>query len=250
MRSLRLAALLVAGVLLALPVALLRGRGRGIVRWWMGALAGVLNLRIRVRGRAPESAALWCANHVSWLDVIVLGAVADLEFVSKAEVRGWPLIGWLASAAGTVFIRRGAGEVGGVSQILAEKLERGRSIALFPEGTTSCGEKIEKLHPRLFGAALASHRPVQPVALRYLERGTLSERAPFIGEQTLFAHLLGILKSKDGIEVEVRLLAQVNPMGLDRRSLAHGVRAIIQSGLNDMGDTRNRPKRRPVSLAA
>lgn len=216
----------------------------------MRSVARTLKLRIRVRGREPGVPALWCANHVSWLDVIALGAIADVDFVSKAEVRGWPLIGWLARAAGTVFIRRGAGEVGGISRVLAEKLKQGHSIVVFPEGTTSRGERVEKLHPRLFGAALASASPVQPVALRYLEQGTLSERAPFVGEQTLLRHLLGVLKHGGGIDVEVRLLPQVIPTGLDRRSLAHGVRAIIQSGLNELGDNRSRANVRPVSMAA
>ena len=239
-----------AGVLLALPVALLRERGRGIVRGWMKAVAGVLNLHIRVRGATPAPVALWCANHISWLDVIVLGGIADLHFVSKAEVRRWPLIGWLARAAGTVFMRRGGGEASEVARVLAEQLAKGRSVVLFPEGTTSCGREVERFHSRLFAAALASERPVQPVALRYREHGALSERAPFIGAQTLLGHLVGILKDGGQIEVEVRLLPQVNPMGLDRRSLAQGVHAIIQSGLKEMAEHGKRGQARPISIAA
>ena len=215
-----------------------RGNGQAVVRWWMRSLAGILGLRIRVRGPRPARTALWCSNHVSWLDVVALGAIGEMGFVSKAEVRGWPLVGWLAQAAGTVFLQRGAGQSAMVSNTLARRLRAGHSVLIFPEGTTSAGLEVKRLYPRLLGAAIDTATPIQPVALRFGERGELSKTAPFVGDDSFVAHLLRILKHGEGFEVDIRLLPMVNPEGLDRRSVAHATRVIIQSGLNELLDCR------------
>lgn len=238
-RSLRLCAHILLGLTLAGPVLALRRKGRGqtVIRWWMRSLAGILGLHIRVRGPRPAPATLWCSNHVSWLDVVALGAIADLSFVSKAEVRGWPLIGWLARAGGTVFLQRGAGQSGAVSQRLGARLQSGQSVLIFPEGTTSEGLRVGKLYPRLLGAAVDTATPIQPVALRFSERGRISRAAPFVGDDTFASHLLRVLKHGEGIDVDIRLLPQINPEGLDRRSLAHATRVIIQSELDRFSDS-------------
>lgn len=230
------------GLLLAGPTLVLRrfGRGGDIVHWWLRLLAHVLGLRIRVRGPIPGGTSLWCCNHVSWLDIVALGAVGELVFVSKSEVGDWPLVGWLARAAGTVFLKRGAGQSRALTETLGASLRNGQSIAIFPEGTTSDGLSVKPMYPRLFGAAIAAGTPVQPVALRFSERGAVSLMAPFIGNDTFLAHLMRILKQTEGFDVEIRLLPQVSPQGLDRRSLAHATRAIIQSGLNELFDCRLR----------
>lgn len=239
-RSLRLAGLLLLGLLLAGPIMALRrqGRGRSIIRWWMRRVARVLGLRIRVRGQIPRQTSLWCCNHVSWLDIVALGATGDFVFVAKAEVSHWPLVGWLARAAGTVFLQRGAGASGAVSETVDACLRSGQSVVIFPEGTTSDGLSVRPMYPRLFSAAISAPVPVQPVALRFSQRGAPSLLAPFIGDDTFLAHLRRVLKQPEGIEVDIRLLPRVNPRGLDRRSLAHATRAIIQSGLNEVFDCR------------
>lgn len=206
----------------------------------MRSLAAILGLRIRVRGPRPVQTTLWCSNHVSWLDVVALGAIGDFGFVSKAEVRGWPLIGWLAEAAGTVFLQRGAGQSRVVSEALAARLQAGRSIMIFPEGTTSDGSQVGVLYPRLLGSAIATATPVQPIALRFSERGRISKTAPFIGEDAFVAHLLRVLKRNEGFDVDIHLMPLIKPEGLDRRSLAHAVRVIIQSGLDGLSDSEAR----------
>jgi len=230
LRSLALAVLVLVGVLIALPVGLLGriGRGGRIVRWWLRGVAFVLGLRIHVRGRVPGGPALWCANHVSWLDVLVLGGLADVCFVSKAEVRRWPLVGWCAAAAGTLFLARGAGTASAMLDTVAHRLTHGRSTAVFPEGTTSTGRSVGRFHHRLFGAAIKAERPVQPVALRYLEAGAASRRAPFVGEDSLVPHLVDVLAGGT-IEVEVTLLPLVSSRGHDRRSLARAAQASVAS---------------------
>lgn len=214
------------------------GRDRVVIRWWMRRLARALGLRIRVRGQVPRETSLWCCNHVSWLDIVVLGTVGEFVFVSKSEVSEWPLVGWLARAAGTVFLKRGAGHSNAVSRMLEGRLQAGQSVVIFPEGTTTEGLSVKSMYPRLFNAAVATATPVQPVALRFSERGALSALAPFIGDDTFLAHLGRLLKHREGFDVDLKLLPRINPAGLDRRSLAHAARAIVQSGLNDLFDCR------------
>lgn len=239
-RSLRLGGLILLGLLLAGPVCIMRGTGRDriIIRWWMRQLAHTLGLRIRVRGKSPRETSLWCCNHVSWLDIVALGAVGEFVFVSKSEISGWPLVGWLAKAAGTVFLKRGAGHSNAVSRTLEAFLQQGRSVVIFPEGTTTEGLSVKPMYPRLFSAAVATATPVQPVALRFSERGAHSSLAPFIGDDTFLAHLVRLLRHREGLDVDLRLLPLINPEGLDRRSLAHASRTIIQSGLNELFDCR------------
>ncbi|MBF3247173.1 1-acyl-sn-glycerol-3-phosphate acyltransferase, partial [Pseudomonas aeruginosa] len=112
-------------------------------------LCAALPFEVRVSGEAPRQPMLWVANHVSWTDIPLLGALAPLTFLSKAEVRAWPLAGWLAEKAGTLFIRRGSGDSRLINQRLAEQLHRGRNLLIFPEGTTTNGESLRTFHGRL-----------------------------------------------------------------------------------------------------
>lgn len=131
MRKAALGALIVLGVLLAGPIACLRVRGRGhaIITWWMRRTADCFALDIHVCGQPTPDLALWCSNHVSWLDVVVIGAIADVTFVSKAEVQRWPLLGWCAAAAGTLFLARGTGASGALMTTMTERLRAGDRMA-------------------------------------------------------------------------------------------------------------------------
>lgn len=153
----------------------------------------MLGLRLTVEGRPTTAPALIAANHISWCDIPVLGALAPARFLSKAEVGRWPLIGWLAREAGTLFIRRGGGETGTISEQIARRLGAGESILLFPEGTTSDGQYVLPCHGRLLMAAAATDTPVQPVTIRYLRDGCPDPVAPFIGDDTFQGHLVRLL---------------------------------------------------------
>ena len=122
--------LVTAAVLVALAIALPHTLGLDpgwrpiLTRWWYRRLCRILGLRLRVDG-SPASGALLVANHVSWLDILVLGAQGDLCFLSKAELRAWPLIGWMAEILGTLFIRRGAHQAGEMSKLIATRAREG-----------------------------------------------------------------------------------------------------------------------------
>ena len=110
-----------------------------LTRWFLARLAAALPFRLQVQGELPRQPMLWVSNHVSWTDIPLLGMLTPLSFLSKAEVRTWPVAGWLAHKAGTLFIRRGSGDSSLLSQQLGNHLQLGRNLLIFPEGTTTDG---------------------------------------------------------------------------------------------------------------
>lgn len=199
-------------------------------QWFLGRLARALPLTIQVHGRCAPGPALWVCNHVSWVDIAVLGSLAPLSFLSKADVRDWPVAGWLAHQAGTLFIRRGAGDGMRTNQQLAERLRAGHSLVIFPEGTTTDGQQLRTFHPRLLACAIDTGTPVQPVAIRYRRDGAPDPLTPFIGDDDLLSHLRRLLAADRAI-VEVHLLPPIRSTGLDRGTLAAQAQAAVATVL-------------------
>ncbi|MCC6074608.1 lysophospholipid acyltransferase family protein [Pseudomonas sp. GCM10022188] len=233
-RLLRLFAVLGEGALYAAWVGLRERTGgaplalrQRLTCRFMRRLQGALPFTVQIHGRLPESPVLWLANHVSWVDIAMLGALRPLSFLAKAEVRGWPLAGWLAQQAGTLFIRRGAGEAGDLGGQLAERLRLGSHLVIFPEGTSSDGGDVLRFHPRLLAAAVASGAALQPVAIRYRRDGARDELAPFVGDDELPAHLLRLLAAERA-GVEITLLEPIASDGLSRSELASRAHAAIR----------------------
>lgn len=228
-----LSGLIVAGALgiaerCAIPVSALRKQR--LTQWFLTRLAAALPFRLRVTGELPTQPMLWVANHVSWCDIPLLGMLAPLSFLAKAEVRAWPALGWLAQAAGTLFIRRGGGDAALVNRQLATQLVQGRHLLIFPEGTSTDGTDVRTFHPRLFACALEAGCAVQPVAIRYWRNGKPDTVAPFVGDDELPAHLRRLLTS-DICDVEIQLLPPIDVMALDRKAVAMTAQQAIANAL-------------------
>jgi 1-acyl-sn-glycerol-3-phosphate acyltransferase len=237
---LRLAWHLAIGAVLATGVALL-GAARVprpwlpvLVSWWHRRLGHCLALGVTTRG-TPVPGALIAANHISWLDIPVLGGVAPVRFVSKAEVRRWPLIGWLAALSGTLFLRRGAHQASLTANDIARQLDRGEAVVIFPEGTTGDGRALGRFHARLFAAVEHCRAPVQPVAIRYGQGAEPDTTAPFIGDDTLIRHLWRVLRHP-GMSVSVDFLPPVRVAEARRRQLADAARAAVAARLYAQGN--------------
>ncbi len=199
LRGAHLLLLLLIGALISLWLPL-RARGRPqeleqrrirAKRWWLQQLCRCLHVGVRVDGRPPAQAGLLIANHISWLDIPVLGSLTDCQFLAKAEVARWPLVGWLCRQAGTRFIHRGQGQSAAVKNELGQLLEQQVSVLIFPEGTTSDGQNVKRFHHRLLGAA--GEQPVYPVVLSYWHQGRPCSRVPYIDRDIFFFHLLRLL---------------------------------------------------------
>lgn len=212
-----------------------------VAGWWRARIARVMGLRIIMRGRPVDGPALLVANHISWLDIPVLGWIPSISFLSKSEVRAWPLIGWVAARGGTLFIRRGSrGGADNAAEQITWHLIRGRKVLLFPEGTTTDGSAVRAFHPRLFAAAVLAGVPIQPVALRYTvpqgqARGTPHPTMPFIGDDTFPTHLWRVLAEPRTI-VEVEYLPVVPVHGQDRKALAQTARESIVRTISGAAD--------------
>lgn len=233
-KILRLFSLVLTGVgtaLLFYPRMDRAARNRQLMAW-AGSLMRILNIELRVSGAPPVGGAVLVANHISWLDIHVLHSLLPARFISKAEVRDWPLVGHLAKAAGTLFIsREKKSDAVRVNQEMAAELRAGECLAFFPEGTTSDGQGMRAFFPSLFQPAVDAGRPVIPVSIRYLNpQGGPCLAAAYHGDMTLLGSFWRIAKLR-GLVVEVTFLPVLENNGHHRRELAKQAEASIRSAL-------------------
>lgn len=237
-RSVRLAIHLVEGAVLAVGcgAAFVQYQPwqRPVIRWWCRRFCNILNLDIQVHGEPLQRHALWVSNHVSWLDIPVLGSHFPVHFLSKAEVARWPVVGWLAKVAGTLFIQRGSGDAGQVENQLAHHLDEGRDVLFFPEGTTTDGSKLKRFFHKLFGAAVKTQVPIQPVLVCYRdEHDALHPHAPFIGDDEFLSHAIDILKGHRMV-VDILVLPPEEVGGRDARTLSRDLEARMGVALQQL----------------
>lgn len=234
LKALRLAGHILAGLLLVLlrfPSLDQAERTRRVTRW-AGQLLAILAVRVTTRGEPPPpGGALVAANHVSWLDIHLLHSLLPARFISKAEVRNWPIFGRFAEASGTVFLEREKkADAMRVNQLMAAHLRDGDCLALFPEGTTTDGTKLLPFFPSLFQPAVEARATVWPVCIRYLNRdGTICIDAAYCDQISLGASLLKILKLRE-LRAEVRFLPAI--AGLSRRELARAAEDAVRRALS------------------
>ena len=171
-------------------------------------------------GRPEPDGVMVVAGHVSWTDVLVASAVAPANFVARADLLEWAVLGSLARRMRVVPIDRARlRELPEVVAAVRERLERGVRIMVFPEGTTWCGRAYGGFRPAMFQAAVDSQCPVQPMAIRYANAdGSLCTGPCFVGSETIGQSIGRILRQKS-VEVEVRL-APLEEAGECRRELA------------------------------
>lgn len=230
LRTLLLVVHLGLGLLLATAVNLdftRRLQRERLMRWWCRRLLDVLNVRVDVQGAGVEGPRVIVANHVSWLDIPVIGSLEATRFVSKSEVKDWPIAGFLADGAGAFYIRRGQGGAKPLLENLRPHLKAGGSVCFFPEGTTTAGETVLRFHPRLFSAATAAGCPVQPVALRYAPTPRGEALAPFVGDDDLVSHIARLLRAR-GLEVELTYLPSIPTTGREREEVAAQAHAAVR----------------------
>ncbi|TVP72516.1 MAG: 1-acyl-sn-glycerol-3-phosphate acyltransferase [Rhodobacteraceae bacterium] len=162
------------------------------------AVLRVIGLRVQITGAPSRARGALVANHSSWLDIFVLNAAARVHFVSKAEVAGWPGIGFLARTTGTIFIRRDRREAAQQARVLEERLRAGQRLLFFPEGTSSDAQRVLPFKSTLFAAfyapVLRDFMQVQPVTLVYHAPDRTDPRAlAWWGDMEFAGHLVRVL---------------------------------------------------------
>lgn len=190
-----------------------------------------LGVTVQVHGVMPREHALWVSNHISWIDIPVIGALTRVFFLSKAEVARWPLMGRLARAGGTLFIQRGSGDSDKVRQQITGFLQQKLPILFFPEATTTDGQQVRRLHGRLLQSAIDSQTPVQPVVMCYVTaQGQLDLVIPFIGEISFAEHLQQVL-AHPAVTAHVLVLPKISSIGHDVHSLTNTLQQQMRDGL-------------------
>jgi 1-acyl-sn-glycerol-3-phosphate acyltransferase len=211
------------------------GQQRRIVQSWSSALLDILHVRISTSGEVSLreiTKGLIVANHISWLDVIVLNTILPLRFVAKSEVRQWPVIGWLCAQAQTLFIaRHKRSDTARTNLQMSESLQQGNCMALFPEGTTTDGAQVKHFHSSLLQPAIDAHTNIYPVAIRYHDKnGNRNTDAAYIDEMSFAESLWKILRSRD-LHVHVIATSALDTQTAHRRTLAQEAHRLISHAL-------------------
>lgn len=206
-----------------------------VIESWCREVLDVLSIRLNLRGEWPlekVSSVMFVANHVSWLDILVINACRRVRFVAKSEVRQWPLVGWMAARTGTIFLKRTSRrELARVSKSVATLLRRGDCIALFPEETTSDGSALHAYHSGLLESAVASEALIWPVGISYHRLdGSLDTDIAVAGSQSVTSSIVNIL-ARPAIRVRLAFTDPVESSAGDRRELTVWCHQAIEQSL-------------------
>lgn len=210
-----------------------------VYRWFYKILCRIYRLRINVKGKvSSKEPVMFVANHVSYLDIMVLGAVLPGSFISKAEVKKWPVIGWLGTLSGTVYVDRKKSAAGGHLKALEDAVDGGKNLIIFPEGTTSEGKEVMQFKSSLFKIAETRKITIQPVTVNYTHINGLPIQAnerlkiAWIGDMELAPHMkelfsLGIIRAEVIIHEPLEIVAGET---LDRKKLAEQSWKVVSGG--------------------
>lgn len=201
--------------------------GKKLCMWWSIRTSNILGLVIKQHGCPQRTATLFTANHISFLDIIVLSAITPVKFLAKDTLRYWPVIGFISSSIGTVFIKRGNRHViHKTIKTIGDVLEQEQSLVIFPEGTTTPGDSVKKFNSGLFQAAINASKPIQPVALRYIRNGKPDRIAAYTNNDNFIISLIKIM-AQTRIEVQLYYCSVLESNEYTRSELALNSHAII-----------------------
>ena len=195
--------------------------------WLANRLAWFFGTRVQVSGEPQSGSVLMAANHISWLDILVLHSACAMGFVGKAEIESWPVFRSIARVGGTIFHQRGNHDsAAGVSSLMEQRLRQGRAVTIFPEGGILAGSPIRVFHARMFRAAVDVGCPVQPAMVRYMRNGRIDEEVSFrVGESMLINVCRQLARPKT--VADIHFLPAISAVDQPRRALADGARAAV-----------------------
>ena len=211
--------------------------------FWQKMVCHAFALKVETIGTPlTGKQAIFVSNHLSYLDIPVIGSVLPASFVAKAEVASWPVFGFLAKLQQTAFISRSRSAVQREKGNLAAFLEQGKSLVIFPEGTSSDGSKVLPFRSSLFGIALeaASQPPIQPFTIELVEidgrkvnNSQGRDHYAWHGDMTLMPHFWAFAKS-NGAKVRLHFHTPLQVKGLqDRKKLAQTCHQMVAGPLEN-----------------
>ena len=190
-------------------------------------LAWLFGVRVRVTGTPAKGPVLIAANHISWLDILVLRSACAVGFVAKAEIDDWPVFSYIARTGNTIFHQRGCHDsAADVISAMAQRLEQGRAVAIFPEGGIKPGSSVRVFHARMFRPAVDVACVVQPAMMRYMRDGKRDDDFSFRAGESMMANF-GRLLARPGVVAELYFLPTIDAAGNPRRLLADTAREAV-----------------------
>ncbi len=238
-RSVLLILLIIIGVILTIlflrNTMPTRGLSSSIVTTWLGLVARLFGVKIKTYGTPLIEKTLFVCNHISWLDIFVFGNLVPMHFLSKHEVKTIPVFGWLATRAGTLYIKRGHNSSAkDVNDEIVNALKQDHNSLIFAEGTTTDGN-VKKFHSRMMQCAIDAQAMVQPVAIFYPVKNPETQKKE-INPVTLFldntsiAESFDLISRTDSIDVEVHFLKPINSTGQTRNEIAqHAFDEVVEA---------------------
>jgi len=226
-------------ILLVVPLCLLilvstKNQQERIIRFWCKRLLSIFEIKVEVTGLdtylVNQKKYLMVANHISWMDIIVIQSIKPCIFVAKSDVASWPLFGWVAQMTGTIFIKRD--KVSDIKKALKKMKRRliKRSVCIFPEGTSTNGRYLLPFKSNLFQSSIDTNKSILPLCLRYEQNNTYSDKAAFVDDMSLVDSINKIKQEKD-IYVIVEVLQPIRPR-YNRKELASYTQEMIRKNLS------------------
>jgi len=206
-----------------------------IFKKWLGKAAHIFGVRIKYFGTPLAEKTLFVSNHISWLDILILGSIMPIHFLSKHEVKTMPVVGWLATRAGTLYIQRGNKRSASESSSeITAALNQQHNSLIFAEGTTTDGH-IKKFHSRMMQSAIDAHAMVQPIAIFYPVKNPETNRTEinpvtlFLGDTTIGESFDRITRAPR-IDVEVHFLKPIHSKDKTRDEIAqHAFDEVVEA---------------------
>ena len=202
---------------------------------WKRVLLKIFGIRLQVEGELPGGPCLVVANHITWLDIVLLHALWPMWLVAKAEIERWPLIGVLARLAGTIFIVRGSVESRRrVARRMSALLKRGDRVGIFPEGGIRRERGVKVFHAPLFGPAIRIGVPVVPVAIRFQRDGShdLHDTMVFGPGENFLVNMLRVM-AEPPLTARLSIGPALTDFEGGRRNLSRRAHAIVKEFHDD-----------------
>ncbi|MGR6981048.1 lysophospholipid acyltransferase family protein [Testudinibacter sp. P27/CKL/0425] len=206
------------------------------IQHWSQQILKVFNIRVNAHNVPPLSqvkGSMFISNHVSWLDIFAINSVLPGQFIAKEDVRKWPIIGYLAAQANTVFVsrQRGNGSTQGKVDGVATALRNGAQVTLFPEGTSTNGEQVLPFKSSFFQAPIDAKAKVWPVLCFYpAENGGTNETMAYYGDVSLVQSLKDLAAQKSAV-IELTFYEAIDATNKERRDLADHIQAMLSTEL-------------------
>ena len=210
-------------------------RRERIIRRWSKQLLNILNMQVIAKGYIPDDGTrgtMFVANHISWLDIHALNSIRTVRFIAKADIRSWPVIGWLVAQANTLFIEREKKQdASRMVSTAASSLLAGDCLCYFPEGTTTDGTELKPFKGSLMQAAIDTNTAIRPFAIRYPDaNGSPNAAMAYHGDTTLWQSLRMVVSQPRPV-VELDFAAPIASASHERRGLCLMARQSIAARL-------------------